>query len=341
MNPFSAAMPSSSSSSLSSLTSPPDSSTSFHQFPLFPGEIQNLIWDQAAALSPGGIHFLTPTAPPRYYNSGSAVSSSWNSNDITLVPSHNSAALNTINLSLTCRASRAAVLRHEKSITDKTYLRTISSGANNHPSMNLTLNLRRDMICFSTGSWDDNNSREAVDSVEGYHIVFSSARKLGLRYKKGWELPGFGPFPHERRCLGGWREGFFGDERLFGFCSFCVARVVERFSRLEEVWMIVDEGTDDAGDNDENENEANWKGGRVSGVEGWDGFSISSNRERRRFEGYKMSYVTVGKDEDISGTVREASEVLERIKCSLMDPRFSQPPWLETLWMGILISRRS
>ncbi|KAK3995239.1 hypothetical protein QBC44DRAFT_366765 [Cladorrhinum sp. PSN332] len=296
-------------------TTPEEPTASFHQFLLFPGEIQNLVWDQAAALSPAGVHFLT-SAPE---------SSSWDSEDLTLIPSQHSAALNTVNLSLACRAARAAVLRHEKSITHKTYFR----GTGGKPRMNLTLDLRRDLICFGIGTGEE-DARAVVDSSEGSHIVFTAARRLGIRYKKGWELPGHGPFQHDRRCLAGWRkEGSEGSEGLKhagGFCSWCVARVLERFRMLEEVWIIVDDGNDE-------------ETGGGEGDQGWNGMSTSL--ERRRFEGYAFSYVSTGRGERKSQEVKEASEVLERIKSNLMDPRFFHGPSVRKLRMGILISRRS
>ncbi|KAK4227284.1 hypothetical protein QBC38DRAFT_364611 [Podospora fimiseda] len=287
---------------------------SFHQFLLFPGEIQNLVWDEAAALSPAGIQFLNLNSQ----------ASSWESEDITLIPSKQSAALNTVHLSLACRAARAAVLRYEKNITNKTYLR-----GDDKPRMNLTVDLRRDLICFGNGPGEQ-DARAVVNGSEGSHIVFSVARRLGIKYKKGWELPGHGPFQHDRRCSVGWRkeglETTGGSDE--GFCSWCVARVVERFKMLEEVWIIVD-GGDDEVENSEG----------TEGIQGWNG--TSKSLEMRRFEGYDLSYVSTGRCQQGNRSVKEASEVLERIKCNLMDPRFSRGSWARKLQMGILTSCRS
>jgi len=223
--------------------------------------------------------------------------------------------------------------------------------------MNLALDLRRDLICFvsksTTGNGDD-DARAAIDCAEGHHIVFTAARRFGIRYRKGWEIPGNGPFQHDVRCLAGRRRGIATPKagKGGGFCSRCVARVVERFRRLEELWVIVDENGDDNDDEDED---------KVEGGGGWNG-TDAAKLGGRRFEGYEMSYVSVGREQVESAAVKEAVEVLERIKANLvctlrsfvycelcdkvlmsiwqMDPRYGSQPWVGTLNMGILIARR-
>lgn len=180
--------------------------------------------------------------------------------------------------------------------------------------MNLALDLRRDLICFGTSAGTatgngDGDARAAIDCAEGNHIVFTAARRFGIRYRKGWGVPGNGPFQHDVRCLAGWRRGLAAPEggKGGGFCSRCVARVVERFRRLEEVWIVVD---DDNDDDEDDENRVEGGGG------GWNG--MDAKLSGRRFEGYGMSYVSVRREEARSAAVREANEVLERIKANLV-----------------------
>ncbi|KAK0714392.1 hypothetical protein B0T21DRAFT_387103 [Apiosordaria backusii] len=307
--PFLSPPSSSSSSSASSSpgttgSPPPPSPPQFPQFSLFPGEIQNLIWDHAAWL------FSSPTSH--------------------LIPTRDSFALNLANLLITCRASRAAILRNNSSSpfnSERTILQTLpppswkSSFVPASKSVNLSLDLHRDLVCLTPATATCDEVRKMLDYTDGNHFIFTAARKFAVRYDTGWELPSPGPFQHDRRCPTGWM-GMRGGGRP-GFCSRCVGRLVERFGRLEEVWVVVDLPD----------------GGGWRRVEGWG--------KRREFEGFDRRYfavegvVPVGEGqvegkEGNGGVVEEGLEVLERVKSNLKDPRYYHMPWVSQLKFGLL-----
>ncbi|KAK0671518.1 hypothetical protein QBC41DRAFT_270163 [Cercophora samala] len=336
-----------SSSSPGHLGSPPKhppSPPQFPQFSLFPGEIQNLIWDHAAALlssptSTPGIHFLLQptllhlphpdTPPPFSALAPFQLSTPWLSNDLDLIPTRDSFALNLTNLLLTCRASRAAVFRSNSSCPfthDRTILRSLPpkshylSPPQPCKSVDISLNLHRDLVSLTSANATCDEVRRMLDFTDGNHFIFSSARKFAVRYGVGWELASPGPFQHDRRCPTGWM-GMRGGGRP-GFCSRCVGRLIERFARLEEVWVVVD--LPDGG----------WKR-----VEGWG--------RRKEFEGWDRRWFAVegvgtvgGEGNGNGGVVEEGLEVLERVKGNLKDPRYYHMPWVSQLKFGLLGSER-
>ncbi|KAK4177787.1 hypothetical protein QBC36DRAFT_370796 [Triangularia setosa] len=318
----------------SQLSPPPQ----FPQFSLFPGEIQNLIWDHATSLfsaptSRPGIHFLlqptllhhplppSPTQPFAPFQ----LSTPWLSNDLDLIPTRDSFALNLAHLLITCRASRAAVLRNNASYPF-THERTILRSFPQKPSfflspcksVDLSLDLKRDLICLTAANASCDEVRQMLDHTDGNHFIFTTARKFAVRYGTGWELPSMGPFQHDRRCPTGWM-GMRGGGRP-GFCSRCVGRLIERFGRLEEVWVLVDLD-DDKG----------WKRaggwGRKREFEGWD---------RRYFAVEGVVPVGEGGNGGNGGVVEEGLEVLERVKSNLKDPRYYHMPWVSQLKFGLL-----
>ncbi|KAK3346575.1 hypothetical protein B0T25DRAFT_281037 [Lasiosphaeria hispida] len=88
--------------------------TAFPYFAAMPGKLQNLIWDFTASPSTPTVHFLHKTKP--HYGQ-------WLDWDMPLHPSRQSAALNLVHLSLTCRAARAAVLRRNRAASGAIILR--------------------------------------------------------------------------------------------------------------------------------------------------------------------------------------------------------------------------
>ncbi|KAK4194945.1 hypothetical protein QBC40DRAFT_352914 [Triangularia verruculosa] len=326
---------SSSSSSSGSPGSPPDPKPSppeFPQFSLFPGELQNLIWDHAAALfsaptSRPGIHFLLqPTLlhllplnpndhPPPFIAAPYQLSTPWLSNDLDLVPTRHSFALNLFHLLITCRASRAAILRNNL-CPPFSCSRTILRSPAHKPSfliapgksVDLSLDLHRDLISLTSATASCDEVRRMLDYTDGNHFIFTAARKFAVRYGSGWELPSPGPFQHDRRCPVGWM-GMRGGGRP-GFCSRCVGRLIERFGRLEEVWVLVDLPS-----------EGGWKR-----AEGWG--------RGKEFEGFDKRYfavegvMPVGEGEGNGNVVEEGLEVLERVKSNLKDPRYYHMPWV-------------
>ncbi|KAK4183304.1 hypothetical protein QBC35DRAFT_394159 [Podospora australis] len=299
-------------------TTAPGAIAEFPQFTLFPGEIQNLIWDKAANLSPG-IQFLVP--PPR---ASELARQAWHSYDTQLVPSRQSAVLNEAHLSLACRDARAAVLRHKKAMRYKTILRIPpgnSAWKGALPSMNLNLDLRRDLVCFGGADATSDEIRDVLDHVEGHHVVFSAAKRFAVRYSSGWEVPCPGPFQHDRRCpvsLVGMKNA-----GRPSFCSRCLARLVERFRFLEEFWLVADELLNSTGE--------------LPG--GWNG--MSGALKKSVFSGYNRTYVSLSGLEagGRSPAVKEASEVLERIRANMMDPRYARMPWARDVKFGLLTWR--
>ncbi|KAK4664263.1 uncharacterized protein QC763_503980 [Podospora pseudopauciseta] len=336
--PSSPPQPSSISSSPGTLGSPPrppQSPPQFPQFSLFPGELQNLIWDHAAQLlssptSTPGIHFLlqppllSPNTPPLIRPAPFQLSTPWLTNDLDLIPTRDSFCLNLANLLLTCRASRAAILRNNASFPfahNRTILRSLSQKG--YPmlcapkSVDLSLDLHRDLVSLTSANGTCDEVRRMLDFTDGNHFMFSAARKFAVRYGLGWELPTPGPFQHDRRCPTGWM-GMRGGGRP-GFCSRCVGRLVERFRRLEEVWVLVDLP------------EKGWKRvdggwGRKKEFEGWD----------RRWFAVEGVGVVGEEGNGNGGVVEEGLEVLERVKSNLKDPRYYHMPWVSELKFGLL-----
>ncbi|KAK3902637.1 hypothetical protein C8A05DRAFT_15312 [Staphylotrichum tortipilum] len=311
---------------------------SFSLFPLFPIELQDLIWDQAAALSPQ-IHFFLNA----HHAAHSPHHNLWCSTEapLNLLPHVESGALNTVSLSQACRAAHAAVQRYTKGIAKKTFLRTSigpaaavgvspfssvpSPLAPRPPSLTLILDLQQDLVCFGGPDADGGGVWDVVDWGEGNHLLFSAARRFAVRYRPGWEKPGPGPLGHDLRCPGGWVRGQGGErgdgEGMGGFCSRCMTRLVEKFLWLEEFYLVIDEGDVGEGLDGGGENEA----------AGWDGLS----REKRLFNSYSRTYFTPDMSKPSSG-IKEATEVLQRMRCNMLDPERFPTGWIMNIKLGLL-----
>jgi hypothetical protein len=186
--------------------------------------------------------------------------------------------------------------------------------------MNLILDLSTDLICLGGpgggGMSNSDNEPPVVDYMEGNHILFAGTRRLAMRYERGWDRPSPGPFHHDVRCPALTRVG--GESR---FCSLCVARLIERFDWLEEVYLIVDGA--DAGDGDGPPGGGGGRtgDGRLGGEQGRLG---RTSMTPRVFKSYTRTYFSVDKSRVAGATaVREATAVLRRIKANMvrqMDP---------------------
>lgn len=236
----------------------------FTQFASLPPELQDLVWDHAAALSPC-LHFLQKLPD-----------TDWIDWDMHLVPDrHQSTDLNLRNLSLTCHDARSAVIRHIRAIEHKTLVPMPRYGSPPAPMTNLTLDLATDLVCFGGADAGAKETMAAADWADFEHIVFTGARQFAVRYfRPGWNLwgnsdddEGVGLSLEELQAM--WRheckhwthvgvaggpgpDGPDGDEELRRnleiqypdsdppFCARCVANLIRRFEKLEEFWLIVD-----------------------------------------------------------------------------------------------------
>ena len=240
----------------------------FTLFARLPVELQDLVWDHAAALSPC-LHFLQKLPD-----------TDWIDWDMHLVPDrHQSSDLNLRSLSLACHDARSAVIRHIKALEHKTLVPMPRYGSPPGPMTNLTLDLTTDLVCFGRADAGPKETMAAVDWADFEHIVFTGARRFAVRYfRPGWNVwgnsdddEGVGLSVEELQAM--WRhecmhwthvgvgvgvaggpgpEGLDVDEERRRdleiqfpdadppFCARCVANVMRRFDKLEEFWLIVD-----------------------------------------------------------------------------------------------------
>lgn len=243
----------------------------FTQFVRLPPELQDLVWDHAASLSPC-LHFLQKFPD-----------TDWIDWDMHLVPDrHQSSDLNLRNLSLTCQDARSAVIRHIRAIKHKTLVPMPRYGSPPAPmTNNLVLDLTTDLVCFGGADAGPKETMAAVDWADFEHIVFAGARRFAVRYfRPGWKVwgnsaenddegVGFsleelqvvwrhecmhwthvgvagGPGPDGPDVPDGDEEGRRRDLEIQyadsdpPFCARCVSNVMRRFKRLEEFRLIVD-----------------------------------------------------------------------------------------------------
>ncbi|KAK3391464.1 hypothetical protein B0T20DRAFT_79927 [Sordaria brevicollis] len=242
----------------------------FTQFVRLPVELQDLVWDHAASLSPC-LHFLQKLPD-----------TDWIDWDMHLVPDrHQSSDLNLRNLSLTCQDARSAVIRHIRAIKNRTLLPMPRYGSPPGPMNNLILDLTTDLVCFGGADAGPKETMAAVDWADFEHIVFAGARRFAVRYfRPGWNVWGSssenddegvgfsleelqamwrhecmhwthvgvagGPGPDGIDVPDGAEEGRRRDLEIQyadsdpPFCARCVSNVMRRFERLEAFWLIVD-----------------------------------------------------------------------------------------------------
>ncbi|KAK4124515.1 hypothetical protein N657DRAFT_690040 [Parathielavia appendiculata] len=293
--------------------------TRFPLFPFLPLELQDLIWDQAATLSPQ-IHFFLGHRQPI---------STWEAREppLNLIPHRESGAHTQVSLSLTCHASRGAVERHTKTIIlQRPTVMCTAGKPSASPSVALVLNLETDLVCFGGPDADGSGVWDAINWGEGNHLVFGGAKRFAVRYKPGWEHAGPGSLPHDVRCPGGWVGARKGEKA--GFCSRCVARLMERFVWLNEFYLILDEA--DFGDTEEL--------GKGKQCRVW----LRPGSGPRVFYSFSRTYFML----DVAGipgtdaTVTEACGVLNRLRANLRDPGHNQMPWVKRIKMGLMIWRQ-
>jgi len=229
--------------------------TSFPQFAKLPVELQDLIWDHAAT-GPGlrGVHFFHQLEP---------TFAKWTDWDMLLVPDRQSAALNLVHLSWTCRAARDAALRRNRAPGwNKTILRILSfqTPAGYRKMLNLTLDLGNDLVCFGSPDAGYQETSAALDWGEWTHIIFSSARHFAIRYQPEWasyfwasegdggldrSIASLSPMFQQQQqwwpasCVHtSWSSGIFQPNAPF--CARCLVNVLCRFDRLESFYLVVD-----------------------------------------------------------------------------------------------------
>ncbi|KAK4130598.1 hypothetical protein BT67DRAFT_214106 [Trichocladium antarcticum] len=301
----------------------PQPPTQFPLFPLLPPELRALILHHAAT-PPPQIHFFvlppsrtTPTPTPTAITTSTprTTDSPWSwplevlepdDLPLNLVPHHQSGARGRVHLAQSCHAAHAAVQRHDRGVENRTVLRTPQvwrrGGPGRAGGAGLVLDLTRDLVCFGGPDAGCAEVGALVAWGEGNHVLFAGARRFAVRYGMGWERPGGGPFQHDERCRAGWwgQRGRVGE---VGFCSRCVARLVEKFEWLEELYLVVDEPDGEVGQG---------TGERT----GEDGVWIRMVDEKV-FEAYSRTYFSP--DVSMFGArLREASEVLGRIRSNMV-----------------------
>ncbi|KAJ4390480.1 hypothetical protein N0V85_007179 [Neurospora sp. IMI 360204] len=315
----------------------------FTQFVRLPPELQDLVWDHAAALSPC-LHFLQKLPDI-----------SWVDWDMHLIPDrHQSADLNLRNLSLACQDARSAVIRHMRAMEHKTLVPMPRYGSPPASMTNLTLDLTTDLICFGGADAGPKETMATVDWADFEHIVFTGARRFAVRYfRPGWNVwgdsteddpngdEGVGLSLEELQAM--WRhecmhwthvgvaggpgpdgpdgdgEGRMDLEMHYPdadppFCARCVANVMRRFERLEEFWLIVDpeclnmmceegKGTEETDETD---------------------MSATGPTKHRAFHSYSRTYFSLD-DHEVRSELRGPMRALQAIRDNLVRLQFLVP----------------
>ncbi|KAK3689453.1 hypothetical protein B0T22DRAFT_461563 [Podospora appendiculata] len=231
----------------------------FPQFALFPGEIQNMIWDYAATRSPS-VHFLRNDVDDEHGVGD------WLESELLLFPARQSAVLGLIHLAWTCRAAYAAVQRRNETVQHKTILRHGVSPSIRGKSLNLTLDFRSDLLCLDDVDVDHTNADDCCKPLpDPPHIVYTAARRLAIRYRPAVggrsqgekTLTGLGDFIRYHDLRG---ETFStgvaqfvkdrGNQRPLPVCVHCLRNTLVRFDNLNELYLIVNEGNKTALDRD-------------------------------------------------------------------------------------------
>ncbi|KAK3313059.1 hypothetical protein B0H66DRAFT_385011 [Apodospora peruviana] len=206
--------------------------SSFRQFARLPGELQDMVWDEAATISPL-LQFLKPMKSESH----------WSETEVVLAPSRESGAVNLVHLSLACRGARAAVLRRNRGITNKTIFRTFSFQG--LKAMDLTVDLSVDLV----GLANDYSAKWG----EYDHLIFWSARRVAFHYNPRWDVMN-GVLAQQLQdgltsaegCIHTALSEDFGTwtfaklERGDLFCARCMANALHRFHKPKEFYLIVD-----------------------------------------------------------------------------------------------------
>ncbi|KAK3367590.1 hypothetical protein B0H63DRAFT_83888 [Podospora didyma] len=308
--------------------------SSFPQFARFPGEIQDMVWEYAAARSPQ-VHFLQRLEPNF---------ETWMDSDALLIPDQQSGALNLVNLSRACRAANAAVHRRNQAVEKKTIFRILSFESRLGKTMNLILDLRTDLVCFGGADAGPQEINDALGWGDYSHIIFTGARHFAVRYHEGLQPDDddtiFKPENHEkgilagipfRSCSRGGKGHLTFDSAEQPFCPRSVRSVLRRFHKLESFYLIVDRrGVPE-------KTHMNSLGHRqdVSTTDAVPGTNPI-------FESYSRAYfepVDMNKEDELRGPMN----ALKCIKRRLTKPRAGivSPRWAENLKVGLLAWRES
>ncbi|KAM7221957.1 hypothetical protein V8F06_002708 [Rhypophila decipiens] len=206
---------------------------SFPHFALLPGELQDMVWDEAA--NAPMVHFMVPVVSQ----------SDWFDGEAALVPDKQSGARGLVHLSLTCRDARAAVVRRNKLIINKTVFRTFPFQG--YKRIDLVLDLNVDLVCLAN----------PTEWMEWEHVILWSARRLAIRYDPKWDvlngvlaqeasLVDIGGGGCVHTALPGTRrdseqQPSTGEASSSGlFCIRCITNGLQRFRNLEEFCLIVE-----------------------------------------------------------------------------------------------------
>ncbi|KAK3947183.1 hypothetical protein QBC32DRAFT_385281 [Pseudoneurospora amorphoporcata] len=303
----------------------------FTYFARLPAELQDLVWDHAAALSPC-LHFLQKLPD-----------TDWLDWDMHLVPDrHQSADLNLRNLSLACHDARCAVIRHIRAIKHKTLVPMPRYGSPPTPMTKLTLDLTTDLVCFGGADAGPKETMTAVDWADFEHIVFAGARQFAVSLEElqamwrhecmHWTRVGVagGPGP----------DGPDGDEELRRnleikypdsappFCARCVANVMMRFERLKEFWLIVDPDFLDIVGAAEDKKGGEDKHNQVMGEDGkGTEMSAAGPTKHRAFHSYSRTYFSLDGPE-VESERRGPMRALRAIRDNLAGVDEPCPVWI-------------
>ncbi|KAK3317684.1 hypothetical protein B0T19DRAFT_296275 [Cercophora scortea] len=222
----------------------------FPQFALFPGEIQNMIWDYAATRSPS-VHFLRNDVDDEHGVGD------WLEPELLLFPSRQSAVLGLVHLAWTCRAAYAAVRRRNEAVQYKTILRHGVSPSVRGKSLNLMLDFRSDLLCLDNVDVDHMKADDCCEPLPDLpHIIFTAVRQLAVRYRPALSgrsqgertLKELGDFIRYHDLRG---ETFsagiaqfikdHGSNRPLPVCMHCLRNTLIRFGNLKELYLIVNE----------------------------------------------------------------------------------------------------
>lgn len=275
-------------------TNPSNSSAPlFTLFSLLPVELQDQIWDHAAAVPQ--MHFLLLEHDRNIFGD------SHTPYRITLHPE--SGVRTQSSLSSVCHAAQDAVDRQNRTLQQKTTIAgTVDSVIIPGEPVRqylIDLDLQNDLVCFGPPESDWFDLLDILDLRWSLTPMISAVRKFAMRLKPGWGRSDEGRWRHGYgRCS---NSPYLASGERFGLCSGCVLVFLREFTRLEEFYFILDEA-DVRGELGEGNGDAERHGSALG---------------KKVCNSYSRTYFLVDVSRESAG-LKVATMVLDRLKSRLV-----------------------